>query len=77
MLIVKGVEDVHELRVLQFAAAISSVMCMMTKGSKMCIENSLRMFPLAPCAPSTAVGWLNACGTVASQRRASLEHLLV
>lgn len=69
-------EDVHALHVLQFAGVILCVMCMMTKGSEMCIENSLRMFPRVPCAPSTAVSWLNACVAIASQTVASPEHLL-
>lgn len=76
MLIVKGVEDVHALHVLQFAAVILCVMCTMTKGSEMCIEISLRMFPLVPCAPSAAVSWLNACVAIASQTVASLGHPL-
>lgn len=62
MLIVKGEEIVHALHVLQFADAVSCAMCMMTKGPEMCIENSLRMFPVVPRASSTAVSWLNVCG---------------
>ena len=73
---VKGVKGVHALHVLQFAAVISCVMCMMTKGSEKCIENYLGMFPFLPCAPSTAVSWLDACVAIASRTVASLEHLL-
>lgn len=55
MLIVEGVKNVHALQVLQFAAVISCVECVMTKASEMCIENSLQMFSFVPCAPSSPV----------------------
>lgn len=76
ILIVKGVEGVHALHVLQFAAVILCVKCKMTKGFEMSAENSLRMFPLVPCAPGTSVSWLNTGVTITSQAAASLEQLL-
>lgn len=57
MLIVKEVQSVHILHVLQFAAIILCVKYKTTKGFEMRADSSLRMFPLVPCAPSTsAVG---------------------
>lgn len=51
MLIVKGVEDVHALHVLQFAALILCIMCMMTKGFEMkcALEITQDVLPCSLC----------------------------
>lgn len=76
MLIVKGVEDVHALHVLQFAALILCIMCMMTKGFevKCALEITQDVLPCSLCPKHCC--WLNVCVAIASQAVASLKHLL-